>query len=82
MRYKLWEVCASATHHTTDKDCLSCDVVYDLPVFAVFATDFEDAKRQAREIICPMADSLQYEAVTVTLKSVIVAEHTQGVNYG
>lgn len=70
MAKKWWQVSAVLTHHTTDRDCCSCDVSYHPPVFAVYATTEEEAKEEALRVVCPVTDDLQYEAVSVTITGV------------
>lgn len=67
-----YAVSGTVIHHTNDKDCVSCDVPYQIPTFYLNAdvqgiTDEKHAEKIAREIVCPMAEELQYEGVTVNL---------------
>jgi hypothetical protein len=73
----LYGINATATHHTTDKDCVSATVTYQIPTFYLNAdvqgiVDEQHAAKIARDIICPMADALQYESVTITVTAVKV----------
>lgn len=61
---------ATFTHHTTDREGVSVDVVSKLPEFILDATklkikDCKHAEEIVRKIICP-AD-LQYESVTINV---------------
>lgn len=74
---QMYAVNGTLIHHTNDKCCVSCAVTKQIPTFYLNAdvqgiVDEKHAEQIAREIVCPIADDLQYEAVTVNLTVVKV----------
>ena len=74
---QMYAVSGTLVYHTNDKYCVSCDVTKQIPTFYLNAdvqgiVDEKHAEQIAREIVCPIADDLQYEAVTVNLTVVKV----------
>ena len=63
----LFKVTGTAIHHTTDSVCCTVDVPYTLPEFFVQADNIGQATDKAKAVVCPMADELEYEAVSVEL---------------
>jgi len=71
----LYRITANIVHHTTDKHGVSADVPKQVPTFLLDGdylgiVDVAHAERIAKEVVCPVADDLQYESVTVHVTAV------------